>query len=116
MEQWSYTDYQRAVASAVKQGLNELGFTVDQAVGYARQDLELRLDEHPGELALAMTALASVVVNEADPTRYPPDGDFVEELRSAYSDGLDIVQQRLPDAERVAFLQDVSKVRDAFKA
>lgn len=116
MECWSYSDYQRAVSSAVEQGLHELGFTSDQAIGYAHQDLELRLGSHPDEVGLAMTALGSIAATRADPTMYPSNGDFVGELRSAYSStALEAALQRLDEPDHEAFKQDVSVVKAAFQ-
>jgi hypothetical protein len=117
MEQWSYGDYQHAVSGAVNQGLAELGFTVDQAVGYARQDLELRLQTCPQEMPLAAVALASVVIARSNLSAYPSDDGFVEELRAALLPAaLEPALQRLKQSDRDMFLRDLSAVRAGFLA
>lgn len=95
----------------VTQGIDQLGFNVDQSIGYANNELLLRLDEFPAENVMALTALAIAANQRGTLSSYADGDELYEELVQAYAngehmaiaDGLDLLQKR-------EFLNDVGIV------
>jgi hypothetical protein len=109
-------DYQRAVEGAVRQGVEKLGFTIDQAIGYAHDNLELKLDNSSDDLPLVMTALSMIAVKNGTAVSYQADDEFVQRLKEAYSpERLLSAISRTAQLEQMKLIGDVEVVKKAFK-
>jgi hypothetical protein len=86
MERWSYSDYKKSILDSINQAKEELGFTIDQAIGYAGYDLELKLSECPDETVLAMVALGKAIIDNSAISLFPKDSGFCSEIRDAILD------------------------------
>lgn len=87
MSPWNYQEYRKSVEHDVSQGLNILGFNIDQSIGYAHAELSLRLDEFPEENALAFTALAICANQHKSLSTYAVGDEVFDEFTRAYANG-----------------------------
>jgi len=104
------------VESDVAQGIEELEFTVSESIGYATDQLLLRLDEFPDENVMALTALAIAANQRGTLSSYSDESEFRKELVQAYANGEHVaIAEKLDPLQKKEFLNDVgivSKVLD----
>jgi hypothetical protein len=86
MEVWSYSDYTKSVSDSIDQAKQKLGFTIDQAIGYAGYDLAFKLYACPEEAVLAMVALGKAIIENSATSLFPKDSAFCREIRDAVLD------------------------------
>ena len=111
MHPWSYSDYRKSVEHDVTQGIEQLGFTVSGAIGYANNELLLRLDEFPAENVMALTALAIAANQRGTLSLYSKEDEFREELVQVYANGEHVViAEKLDSLQKREFLRDVGIV------
>ena len=112
MNPWTYVQYARSIANDVAYGVSSLGFNIDQAIGYALDLLELRIDTYPIENVFALTAAATFAIHNGRTFLNEEDDYFRNELIASYSSGLIEAGVAALDAhERPLFLADVLAVR-----
>lgn len=87
MSPWTYGDYKKSVERNVVQGTTQMGFTIDQSIGYAHNELTLRLEEHPDENVLALTAIAISAHQRGTLSGYASGDELFDELKAAYKQG-----------------------------
>ena len=111
MNPWSYSDYRKSVERNANQGIEQLGFSIDGSIGYAGNELLLRLDEFPAENVMALTALAIAAHQRGTLSTYTKEDEFYEELVQAYADGEHIViAETLDSLQKREFLRDIEIV------
>jgi hypothetical protein len=108
---WTYADYRKSVERNVTKGVEELGFDVSGAIGYANDALLLRLDEFPAENVLAVTALAIAANQRGTLASYENEDEFRQEIAQAYANGEHLViANNLEKKKKQEFLRDVGIV------
>jgi len=108
---WTYSDYRKSVEQDVAQGVEELGFDVSGAIGYANDALLLRLDEFPAENVLAVTALAIAANQRGTLSSYENEDEFRQEIAQAYAnDEHLVIANNLDSLQKQEFLRDVGIV------
>lgn len=111
MNPWSYSDYRKSVEHDITQGIEQLGFTIDGSIGYANNELLLRLDEFPDENVMAITALAIAANHRGTLSSYSDDDEFYKELVRAYANGEHVtIAERLDSLQKREFFHDVGIV------
>lgn len=111
MSPWKYRDYRESVEHDVEQGLRELGFNIDQSIGYAHTELSLRLDDFPEENVLALTALAICANQHKALSSYAAGDELFDELALAYANGAhEKIIEHLDEAQKGEFLRDFETV------
>ena len=111
MSSWTYHDYRKSIEHDVTQGIEQLGFNVDQSIGYANNELLLRLDEFPAENVMALTALAVAANQRGSLSSYARDDELYEDLVRAYASGEHLaIADSLDAAQKQEFLRDVGVV------
>lgn len=112
MTPWTYRDYRQSVEYDVTQGIEQLGFNVDQSIGYASNELALRLDEFPDENVMALTALAIAANQRGSLFSYSAGDELYDELVDAYSKEEHLVTAAAIEnlTQKNEFLQDVDVV------
>lgn len=55
---WSYGEYKKAVDSAVNYGRDRLGLNIIESIGFADNELQLVMEDFPGEIVMALAAIA----------------------------------------------------------
>ena len=106
MENWSYSDYKQSISDSIEQAVKELGFSIEQAIGYAESDLDFRLSEKPNETALAMIALGKVIIDNSMSRHLLNYPFFIEELKQITS-SLDAINfPALDEKDLKTFNQD----------
>ncbi len=111
MTPWSYSDYRKSVEHDINQGIERLGFSVDASIGYAGNELLLRLYEFPAENVMALTALAIAAHQRGVLSTYTKEDEFYEELVQAYADGEHIaIVETLDSLQKREFLRDIEIV------
>lgn len=112
MTPWTYNDYQISVARDVAQGLKELGFNIDQSLGFAHAELSLRLDEFPEENVLALTALAMCAHQHNTLSTYTVGDEIFDEIAQAYANNSHLlIATRLDETQKQEFLRNVIAVK-----
>jgi hypothetical protein len=107
MQRWTYTQYKAAVKCDMDYALSTHGCLPAQAIGFAHNELALRLEEYPEEVALALVALGSKACTLRLLDAYPKDDAFIEEvLEHLQPSLLETIRNNLPDSEQEAFWGD----------
>ena len=84
-EKWSYQDYLDGVQRSIDYATKELGFNLEQALGYAQTDLELRVEWFPAESILFLTALVICSIRHGVADAFKTDEFFLDAIRAAYA-------------------------------
>lgn len=109
MQHWTYSQYKVAVKSDIEYALTKHGYLPAQAIGYAHNELALRLDEYPEESALALVALGCEARTLKLLDVYPEDDAFVEEVLQHLRPSLvEEIGNNLPELDKVTFAGDVA--------
>ena len=112
MNPWSYRDYKNSIEHDVVQGMTQLGFNTDQSIGYANNEILLRLEEYPEENVLALTALAISAYQRGTLSSYASGDELYEELKEAYAKGEHLAMaERIDYTRKQEFLSDVDVVK-----
>lgn len=111
MQRWTYSQYKAAVKSDINYALSKHGYLPTQAIGFAHNELALRLDEYPEEAALALVALGSEARRLRLLDVYPEDDAFITEVLEHIQPSLvETIWRHLPDSEQEAFLGDTTEL------
>lgn len=111
MSPWNYGDYKKSVERNVVQSMTQMGFTIDQSIGYAHNELALRLEEHPDESVLALTALAISAYQRGTLSGYASGDELFDELKEAYKKGKHwAMMARMSSQQDQEFRQDAGAI------
>jgi len=111
MTPWNYSDYKKSIERNVSQGMTQLGFNLDQSIGYAHNELSFRLEEFPGENVLALTALAISAHQGVTLSDYKSGDELYDELKEAYAQGQhEAIATGMEPPQAQEFLRDVEAV------
>ena len=86
MKAWRYQDYKNSVFESIQQAVGELGFRIDQAIGYATSDLDYQLAEFPEENVFAMVALGKAIIDKSAISFFPKNSEFCNEIKNSIFD------------------------------
>lgn len=109
MQRWTYSQYTAAIKSDIDYALSKHGYLPVQAIGFAHNELALRLDEYPEEAVLALIALGSEARRLRLLDTYPEDDAFIEEVLEHLQPSLvETIRSNLPDSEQETFFGDAT--------
>lgn len=107
MQRWTYSQYKSSVKSDIEYAMSKRGCLPAQAIGYAHNELVLRLDEYPDETALALVALGCEARALELLDMYSEDDAFIEELLQHLRPSfVEQMGNKLPANERAEFAVD----------
>ncbi len=114
MQRWTYSQYKAAVKDDIHYALAKHGCQPTQAIGYAHNELALRLDEFPEEAPLALVALGCKALALEVLDAYPQNDAFIEDVLQHMQQSLvDEIRGKLPDGEQAAFVEDAKVLAQA---
>jgi hypothetical protein len=117
MQRWTYSQYKVAVKSDIDYALTKHGYLPTQAIGYAHNELALRLDEHPEEATLALVALGSEANALQVLDAYPADDAFIEEILQHLQPSLVAnIGGSLSYSEQTAFVEDAERLAQSLSS
>jgi len=116
MDSWNYQEYLDSVKQDMKYGFESREYDVEEAFGFAHEELLSRLEKFPGETPLALTALA-VCLNEYEKlTMFSAEDDFVREICNAYeSEYFNLATKKLDAEQSERFDKDVNLVKGVLR-
>ena len=115
MEHWTYLQYRAAVENDVDYALSKRRYSSVQAVGYAHNELALRLEERPDEATLALVALATEANRRGVLNQHPIDTPFaIEVSERLLPKFVEEAIRKMSSDEKDVFEQDVTALRRAY--
>lgn len=117
MQRWTYSQYRAAVRGDVDYAISKHGYLPIQAIGFAHNELALRLEEYPEEAVLALVALGFEARNRQLLDAYPEGDAFIEEVMTYLElSRVEAVRRGLPDSEQAAFKEDALALAHSLNA
>lgn len=113
MDSWNYQDYLNSVQKDMVFGIESRKYDIEEAFGFAHEELSLRLEEFPEETPLALTALAVCLNGYGKLSMFSSEDDFISEINIAYEPNqLQLASAKLDPKQTEIFSSDVELVKD----
>lgn len=112
MDSWKYQEYLDSVKQDMEFGVKSRQYNVEEAFGFAHDELLSRLEEFPDETTYALTALAVCLNEYGKLSTFTNEDGFYNEISTLYkSDQLRLARDNLNEGQVKKFDSDVNIVK-----
>lgn len=112
MTRWTYLDYLKSARGDVKCAMEQLGYSISEAVGYADSMVELRLEEYPEERGLLFTAICVVLQENGVLKVHAVNNEYLDDAICFYAgDNLNKLLSLLPETQVDQFISAVLMIK-----